>query len=188
MSGNRAVTRAAAVAAVLSAALTVTLAVGAVREKAGLPRAAEQFLQATIQASALTTCLQGSRDDLFMPGDPSHVHDPVAVAAALARLRTCSTEPLSAALDRVNLPPAAALTDRDRRRARADMVTGIALLRRVVLDADGARVDMERQIRGKADGTAVVLAYRSADSGSTTAYALAEEALALLGHPQSSVT
>lgn len=186
MSTDRSLIRSVAVLSTCAAALSVTALVGAVRERDGLPDAAEQFLQATIQAGALTTCLQGARDDLFIDG-PAHPPSPVAVAGARARLGTCDTSVLTAALDGVRLPPAAAVTDAKRRRARADLVNGTALLRRVVLDARGARLAFEQQVGGAHNGTVVVLAYRSAETGSDTAYALADEALALLGRPQSSV-
>jgi hypothetical protein len=186
VTADRPVMRSIAVVSACAAALSATTLIGAVRERDGLPRAAEAFLQATIQAGELTTCLQGARDDLYMNDQPQ-LHNDVAVSGAMARLRSCDTAPLVSALDAVHLPPAAALTDASRRRARADMATGTAMLRRVVLDAHGARLAFERQVRGQRDGTAVVLAYRSAQTGSDTAYALADEALALLGHPQSSV-
>jgi hypothetical protein len=178
--------RGVAALSVCAAALSVTTLVGGVRERVGLPPAAASFLQATIQAGALTTCLQGARDDLYI-NDLPQLHNPVAVSGAMDRLRSCDTSPLVAALDAVHLPPAAALTDANRRHARADIVTGTAMLRRVVLDARGARLAFERQVRGQHDGTTVVLAYRSAQTGSDAGYALANEALALLGHPQSTV-
>ena len=184
MTANSAVVRSLAVLTTCAAALSVTTLIGGVRERNDLPHAAQSFLQASIQAGALTTCLQGSRDDLYIDDQPQ-LHNPTAVSGAIDRLRSCDTGPLVAALDAVHLPPAAALTDAKRRAARADIVTGTAMLRRVVLDARGARLAFERQIHGEPDGTAVVLAYSSASTGSDTAYALADEALALLGHPQS---
>lgn len=187
MTANPTVVRSAAVLSVCAAALSVTTLVGGVRERNDLPKAASSFLQAAIQAGALTTCLQGARDDLYMNDQPQ-LHNQVAVSGAMDRLRSCDTSPLVSALDAVHLPPTAALTDSSRRRARADIVTGTAMLRRVVLDARGARLAFERQVEGQHDGTEVVLAYRSAETGSDTAYALADEALALLGHPQSSVS
>lgn len=186
MSADRLVVRGVAVLSVCAAALSVTTLVGGVRERSDLPHAASNFLQAAIQAGALATCLQGARDDLYMNDQPQ-LHNQVAVSGAMDRLRSCDTSPLVTALDAVHLPPAAPLTDTNRRRARADIVNGTAMLRRVVLDAKGARLAFERQVQGQHDGTAVVLAYRSAQVGSDTAYALADEALALLGHPQSTV-
>ena len=186
MSANPTVVRGVAVLTTCAAALSVTALVGATRERNDLPHAAGRFLQASIQAGALTTCLQGARDDLYIADQPQ-LHDQTAVSLSMDRLRSCDPGPLTAALDAVHLPPAAALTDANRRRARADIVTGVAMLRRVVLDAAGARIAFERQIQGQRDGTAVVLAYRSAQVGSDTSYALADEALALLGHPQSTV-
>lgn len=185
MTADRSLVRGVAVVTTCAAALSVTVLVSAVRERNGLPNAANQFLQASIQAGALTTCLQGARDDLYV-GEVPQVHNQYKVAGAMDRLRSCDTTSLTTALDKIRLPPAAALTDASRRRARGDIVTGTAMLRRVILDARGARLAFERQIDGERDGTAVVLAYRSAESGSDAAYALADEALALLGHPQSS--
>lgn len=186
MTIDRTVVRGVAVLTTCAAALSVTTLVGGVRERNDLPRAAESFLQATIQAGALTTCLQGARDDLYIDQRPQ-LHDQIAVSAAMRRLQGCDTTELVTALDAVHVPPAAALTTADRRHARADIVTGTTMLRRVVLDARGARLAFVQQVQGDHDGTAVVLAYRSAQTGSTTAYALADEALALLGHPQSTV-
>jgi len=186
VNADRTVVRGVAVLTTCAAALSVTTLIGGVRERNDLPHAAQSFLQASIQAGALTTCLQGARDDLYLNDQPQ-LHNQVAVSGAMDRLRSCDTGALTSALDAVHLPPAAALTDANRRRARADIVTGAAMLRRVVLDARGARLAFERQIQGRRDGTAVVLAYRSASTGSDTAYALADEALALLGHPQSTV-
>ena len=185
MTADKTVARSLAVLTTCAAALSVTTLVGGVRERNDLPHAAQSFLQASIQAGALTTCLQGARDDLYDNDQPQR-HNQVAVSGAMNRVRSCDTGPLAAALDAVHLPPAAALTDAKRRRARADIVTGTTMLRRVVLDARGARLAFERQIQGQRNGTAVVLAYRSASAGSDAAYALADEALALLGHPQSS--
>jgi hypothetical protein len=186
VTGHPTAVRSVAVLTSCAAALSVAVLVGGIRERDDLPGAAGQFLQASIQAGALTTCLQAARDDLYVDQQP-RLHDQVAISGAMDRLRGCDTEPLVAALDAVHLPPAAALTDAPRRRARADIVMGVGLLRRVVLDAHGARLAFERQIEGQKDGTAVVLAYRSAQVGSDTSYALADEALALLGHPQSTV-
>jgi hypothetical protein len=183
---DKAAVRGIAVLSICAAALSVTTLVGGIRERDDLPPAAAGFLQAAIQAGALTTCLQGARDDLYI-NDRPQLHNPVAVSGAMNRLRSCDPTPLVTALDAVHLPPIAALTDANRRRARADIVTGTDMLRRVVLDAQGARLAFERQVAGQHDGTAVVLAYRSALTGSDTAYALADEALALLGHPQSTV-
>jgi hypothetical protein len=186
VTGNSTLVRSMAVLTTCAAALSVTTLIGGVRERNDLPRAAQSFLQASIQAGALTTCLQGARDDLYID-DQAQLQNQIAVSGAMDRLRSCDTRPLAAALDAVHLPPAAALTDARRRQARADIVTGTATLRRVILDARGARAAFERQIHGQRDGTAVVLAYSSASTGSDSAYALADEALALLGHPQSTV-
>jgi len=157
---------------------------GAVRERDQLPTAAQAFLQATIQASAVTACLQGARDELYLPGG-QRIGTAVAAQAALRRLRSCDVNALATQLDAVHLPPAAPLTNTARRKARADLVTGVSTLRRVVLDSRGADIAMTREVADNSDGTAVVLAYRSASAGSDAAYALADEALQLLGHPQS---
>ena len=186
-SARRTATRGAAFAVSVTAALSVTVAAGAFREGHGLPLSAHRFLQATIDASELSTCLQGARDELYVPGLGARFHDPVAVDAALARLRTCDMAGLSHDLDRIGLPPAAAVTTAGRRTARSDIVMGTTLLRRVVLDAHGAENALSREVRGAPDGTAVVLAYRSADSGASAASALAYDALARLGDPQSTV-
>ena len=159
---------------------------GALRERDQLPKAAQSFLQATIQASSVTSCLQGARDELFVPGR-GELHTSEAAQSALARLRSCDVAGLESALNAVHLPPAAPVTDKPRREARADLVQGLATLRRMVLDARGADIAMTRNVKDAADGTAVILAYRSASAGSDRAYTLAEEALALLGRPQSTV-
>ena len=187
-SRRRTATRAVAFAVSVTGVLSVTAIVGAERERRDLPISALRFRQATIDATALTTCLQGARDELYVPGRGALLHDPGAVSASLARLRGCDVASLSSDLGRLELPPTAAVTSSARRLARADMVTGTAVLRQVVLDARGASAALERQVHGAADGTAVVLAYRSAASGSSVASGLADEALALLGDPQSTVT
>jgi hypothetical protein len=179
--------RVAAVAAVGAAVLSAVTAAGAVRERSGLPAAGHELLLATQDASAITSCLQGARDELYVPG-VAPLHNPVAVAAARNRLDGCDIRSLSRALDAVNVPPAAPVTDRARRIARSDITTAVATLRRVVLDARGADRLMQQSLNGSPDGTAIVLAYRSASSGSDSAYKLALEALALLGEPQSTVS
>ena len=177
--------RVAAVAAIGAAVLSGITAVGALRERGGLPTAGHQLLIATQDASAITSCLQGARDELYVPGSPPLLHSPVAVAAARNRLDGCDIGSLSRAVDAVNVPPASPVTDRARRIARSDITTAVATLRRVVLDARGADRLMQQDLRGHPDGTAIVLAYRSASSGSDSAYQLTLEALALLGEPQS---
>lgn len=164
----------------------ITLA-GAVRERDQLPAAAHAFLTASISASAVTTCLQGAQDELFLPGI-GRLHTRNAVEAALNQLRSCDLQELSRAIDSVHLPPAAPVTDQARRQARAAIVTGLATLRQVAVDARGADLAMAADVRSSSDGTQVVLAYRSASAGSDAAYALAEKALALLGQPQSTVS
>jgi hypothetical protein len=178
--------RVAAAAAVGAAVLSAVTAAGAVRERSGLPAAGHELLLATQDASAITSCLQGARDELYVPG-VAPLHNPVAVAAARDRLQGCDIDSLSRALDGVRVPPASPVTDRNRRIARADIATATATLRRVVLDARGADRLMQANLSGSPDGTAIVLAYRSASSGSDSAYQLALEALALLGEPQSTV-
>jgi hypothetical protein len=180
--------RVAAVAAVGAAVLSGITAAGAVRERSGLPAAGHQLLLATQDASAITSCLQGARDELYVPGVAPLLHNAVAVAAARNRLGGCDIGSLSRALDAVDVPPAAPVTDRARRIARSDITTAVATLRRVVLDARGADRLMQQNLNGRPDGTAIVLAYRSASSGSDSAYELALEALALLGEPQSTVS
>ena len=171
----------AAMAAVVAGATLYA----ATRERAELPGAAAAFLQATISAGEVTTCLGGVQDELYMPGQP-RLRTGVPLAAALDRLRTCDLRPLQGQLDRIHLPPDPPVMDHARRRAAADIAPGLADLHRVVLDARGAARAMNQDLRHP-DGTAVILAYRSAQIGSDSAYALAVEALALLGDPQSSV-
>lgn len=168
--------------------LAATVLGGAVHERDALTPAAEALLQATIAAQQVTTCIQGVRDELYVPGVPPLLHDPTAVVAAANRLRSCDTRPLSAALADIHLAPAAPLTTSVRRQARADVAKASAELARVVLDAHGAVNGMQRALAAhQPDGTDVILAFSSANTGTTDAYALAEEALELLGHPQSSV-
>lgn len=164
----------------------VTLA-GAARERADLPRAAHALLDATGTASEVTSCLQGARDEIYVPGVPHQLHNRTAVAAAERRLSECDIETLARDLDAIHVPPAAPITVRERRVARADIVNAVSVLHRVVLDARAADRLMRASLRGAPDGTSVVLAYSSATTGSDVAYRLAEEALALLGDPQSSV-
>jgi hypothetical protein len=178
----------AAAAGVCGLALLTTVSfAGATREKADLPKAAHQLLLATDDASAVTACLQGARDELYLPGVPHRLDSRVAVTAAERRLSGCEIDTLAQDLDAVDLPPAAPITVRERRIARADIVNAVAVLRRVVLDARAADRLMRASLTGSPDGTAVVLAYSSANTGSDVAYRLAEEALALLGDPQSTV-
>jgi hypothetical protein len=161
---------------------------GSARERADLPTAAHALLLATDTASEVTSCLQGARDELYIPGVPHRLHNRVAVAAAERRLAGCDIDALSRDIDAVHVPPAAPITSHARRVARADVVNAVAALRRVALDARAADRLMRASLRGSADGTAVVLAYSSANTGSDVAYGLAEEALALLGDPQSAVS
>ena len=187
---HRTVVGAVVVLMVGAAAWSVTTLMGNPRahEHNGgdLSLAAQGFLQATIEAQALTTCLDGARDDLNLDRgarSPSQVAD----TGAQRRLRTCDTSVLVGALDAVHVPAAGAASTPGQRRARADIVTGTAMLRRVVMDAENAKRAIEHQAQGVPTGNAVALAYRSAQTGSRAAYALADEALALLGHPQSTV-
>lgn len=164
----------------------VTLA-GAAREKASLPTAAHALLHATDTASEVTACLQGARDEIYIPGAPPQFHNRAAVEAAERRLSGCDIASLADDLSAVHVPPAAPVTSRDRRIARADIVNAVSVLQRVVLDARAADRLMRASLKGSADGTAVVLAYSSASTGSDVAYRLADESLALLGDPQSTV-
>ena len=173
--------RFAAVVTTAAAVVAVTAMYGFARERAALPSAAAQFLQATIQAGAVTTCLAGVQDDIYMPGQ-GRLHTRVATQGALDRLRTCDLVPLQRQLDRVHLPPASPVLDRAHRQAAAAISAGVLLLRRVVLDARGAALAMARDLAsGGSDGEVVILAYRSAQTGSDRAYALAVQAQALLG-------
>jgi hypothetical protein len=180
-------TRFAAFGVTVACAVGGLSLVGAMHERDALPVAAHQFLQATIEASAVTSCLQGAQDELFLPGG-ARLRTATATAAALSRLQGCDIDTLAQKLDAVHLPPAAPLTDAARRNARAALVTGVTTLHRVVLDFRGADRAMTANVKGLGDGTAVVLAYRSASAGSDAAYALADKALALLGEPQSTVS
>jgi len=179
--------RIAAAGACAAALLSVVALAGAAHERADLPTAAHALLHATDTASEVTSCLQGARDEIYVPGVPHRLHNRVAVAAAQRRLAGCDIDALVRDVDAVDVPPAAPITTHARRVARADVVNAVALLRRVALDAQAADRMMRASLNGAADGTAVVLAYSSANSGSDAAYRLAEEALALLGDPQSAV-
>lgn len=179
--------RAAAAGVCGLALLSAISLAGAAREKADLPTAAHALLQATDTASEVTGCLQGARDEIYIPGVPHPLHNRIAVEAAQRRLAGCDIDALDRDLDAVHVPPAAPITSRARRLARADVVNAVAVLRRVVLDARSADRLMRASLARHADGTAVVLAYSSASTGSDVAYGLAEEALALLGDPQSIV-
>ena len=193
MSGNEATrmlsaaywSRLFAVTAVMSALVAAAALYGAARERADLPGAAAQFLQATIVAGEVTTCLGGVQDELYLPGQP-RLRSGLSVRAARDRLRTCDLRPLQLQLDRIHLPPDPPVLDDSRRQAAADLRTGLGYLRRVVLDARGAARAMSQDLR-HSNGAAVILAYRSAQIGSDSAYALAVQALALLGRSPSSV-
>ena len=165
---------------------TVSFA-GTVRERADLPKAAHQLLLATDDASAVTSCLQGARDEIYIPGAAPRLHDRVAVSAAVRRLSGCDIGTLSRDLSAVHVPPAAPITVRERRIARADIVNAVAVLQRVVLDARAADRLMRASLAGSPNAMSVVLAYSSANTGSDVAYRYAVEALALLGEPQSTV-
>jgi len=166
--------------------LGLTVLLGIVRERDGLLPAAKAFLAASNQATEVTTCLQGARDELFVPGQ-GELRTQVAVDAALTRLRQCDITALRRSLAAVDLPPAAPVSDADRRHARASIAEGLAALQRVVLDATGADEAMSANLQGAPNGLYIILAYRSAAAGSVTAAADAQEALAVLGHPQSTV-
>lgn len=166
--------------------LGITVLVGVIRERNGLLPAARAFLAASTQATEVTTCLQGARDELFLPGQ-GELRTEVAVDAALTRLRECDISALHRSLGAVELPPAAPWSNADRRHARASIASGLGALRRVVLDAQGADRAMSANLQGAPNGLYIILAYRSAAAGSATAAADAQEALALLGHPQSTV-
>lgn len=179
--GRSTAMRFAAVVTTTAAVVAVTAIYGFTRERAALPSAAAQFLQATIQAGAVTTCLAGVQDDIYMPGQP-RLHSAAATQLALDRLHTCDLAPLQAQLDGVHLPPPSPVLDKPHRQAAAAIRNGVMLLRRVVLDARGAAQAMADDLKhGGSDGEAVVLAYRSAQAGSDRAYALAVQAQALLG-------
>lgn len=177
-----------AAAGVCGVALLATVSfAGTVRERADLPNAAHQLLLATDDASAVTSCLQGARDEIYIPGAPPRLHDRVAVTAAERRLSGCDIDTLARDLDAIDVPPAAPITVRARRIAREDIVNAVAVLRRVVLDARAAERLMRASLAGAPSATSVVLAYSSASSGSDLAYRYTVEALALLGDPQSTV-
>ncbi len=178
--------RAVAVAVGATTLLGGVSLAGVLHERLALPAAAEEFRQATMAASALTSCLQGVRDELFLPGQ-GEVRTGMARRAALSRLRGCDVVALDRGLDDVHLPPAAPLIDADHRAAREAIADGVETLRRVALDARGAVSLMSADIYGSADAVPVVLAYRSATVGSVTAAGLSDRALALLGRPQTTV-
>jgi hypothetical protein len=170
----------------LAVLASVSLA-GTVRERADLPKAAHQLILATDDASAVTSCLQGARDEIYIPGSPPLLHDRIAVGAAERRLAGCDIDSLARDLDAIHVPPAAPITVAKRRLARADIVNAVAVLQRVVLDARAADRLMRASLAGAPNATSVVLAYNSSNTGSDVAYRYAVEASALLGDPQSTV-
>ena len=165
-------------ALVLLATLSLLFAAAA-RERSALPGASQRLLQATFAASAVTTCLGGVQDELYVTSGRLHTH--VAKVAALSRLRSCDVAPLERAVDRVDLPPKAPVDQKTRHRAYDRVAQGVALLRRVVVDTRGAARAMQEDVTGRQIGSRVVLVYRSASQGSDAAYAQALRALALLG-------
>jgi hypothetical protein len=153
----------------------------AARERSALPDAARGLLRATLSASVLSGCLEGVQDDTHGRRDTSRA----AVERALTRLSTCDVARVERDLAAVDLPPAPPLIDADRRKARANVEQGIALIHAAALDARGAKRAMREDLTTRPNALAVTLAFRSAFDASNRAFDLAYEALSLLHQPQS---
>jgi hypothetical protein len=108
----------------VASALTALTLVMADRERKGLPVAAHELLQASLQAAQVSSCLDGVSDD---------------VEGAGQQLRTCDLSGLARAIDEVSLPMQAPLSTSVRRQARAAIVAGVADLRRALADARAHR-------------------------------------------------
>jgi hypothetical protein len=158
--------------------LGVLIVGAAARERADLPHAAHGLLRATIAASTLTSCLEGVQDDRHLNSKPDLSR--VGAQRALTRLQTCDVSALERDLAAIHLPPAPPLIDKRRRTARAEVQTGLSLLRQAALDARGAVRAMREDITVHPSGLAVVLAFRSTNDASNRAFVLAYNALDLL--------
>jgi hypothetical protein len=163
-------------AVALLAAVTIA---SAARERSDLPDAARGLLRATISAETLTSCLAGVQDDVYHPSGRA-TGTRAVVRNALNRLDTCNVARVERDVAAVHLPPAPPLIDAKRRKARAQIEQGVALLRAAALDARGARRAMREDIVAHPNGLAVTLAYRSANDASNQAFLLAYNTLGLL--------
>ena len=136
-----------ACAGLLTLLLGVTVGRSVHREGADLPAASERLRLATVASADLLACFQGVQDDLY--SDTSGGTGAGAVSAAADRLRSCDVTRLDGLVERIDVPPAAAVTTAPRRKARAAIEEGAAALRRVVLDAEAARTAMAGELTGR---------------------------------------
>ena len=163
----------------LPVVMAASISWGTARDRSSLPAATEQARLSTVAAAAVVSCFEGVQDEF--PPEAFRDRPAVTLAAARSRLATCDLASLRRAVRRVHSSTASALATAAHRRARDDLDRALADLRRVLLDADGTRRAMARDIAGPTDGSAVVLGYRATAAGYQEAAALVSEAEALLG-------
>ena len=164
----------------LPALLTASISWGTARDRSSLPAAGEAARLSTVAAAAVVSCFEGVQDEF--PPEAYRDRPAVTLAAARSRLATCDLGNLRSTIGHVHLGTASPLATSARRRAREDLDRALADLRRVLLDAEGTRRAMARDIAGPTDGSAVVLGYRATAAGYQEAAALVTEAQALLRH------
>lgn len=143
-------------AAVLLTPLVIGASTSASMAQAGraVPTAAAHVRAALVDASAVTSCLQGSQDDLFTPVGTTRV----SRLAAAARLRSCDTDGFARATARLTVPRAAPLQTAQTLRRRTALARAVPLLRQAAADARTAR---QTGLDTGADAARFVVAYRS---------------------------
>ena len=150
------------VSARVAAAVVLTpLVVGAstaasiARAREALPTATSHVRAALIEASALTSCLQGSQDDLFTPSGGTTA---VSRRAAAARLGSCDTDGFRRTTARLTVPRAAPLQAAQTLRRRAALACAVPLLQQAAADGGTARAT---GLGAGAVAARFVVAYRS---------------------------
>ncbi|HLF69632.1 MAG TPA: hypothetical protein VI541_01610 [Actinomycetota bacterium] len=102
------------------------------RQRAELPRAAEQLRLATTDVAEIFSCFEGAQDDLF--SDSSGASTAQTRGDAARPLNTCTTSRLIARRDGVRLPISSPLSPRHTREAQKKLRGCISALRGVVTD------------------------------------------------------
>ena len=167
----------------LAAAIALLVAVAALfalelHERSALPAAANRFVTAIGPASDVTDCMLEVIDHLPDQGHPK----PVEVEHALARLQSCDTGPLEAAIKRVDMPLAPPITNKNRRAARNALEHGLSQLRRIVaITASAYRTADAQATAGRNPIGTVDRAFRQASAAAVTAATDAHIALTRLG-------